>query len=510
MKAQAQKLLKEMNTGIFEKEEPMRFALLAAVAGESIFLLGPPGVAKSLLARRLKAAFKDARSFEYLMNRFSTPDEIFGPVSISKLKNEDKYERNVENYLPGADVVFLDEIWKAGPSIQNALLTVINEKVYRNGDTEIAVPMKALIAASNELPAKGEGLEALWDRFILRYYVKGIQHPENFNQMIATVTDAAITMPPALQITGKQYQKFSGQINAVTVPEHIFRVIHAIRGVLQSRDNPLYISDRRWKKVVRLLRTSAFINDRATVDLSDCFLITHCLWDTPEQVELLQTTVSDAVTRSGYLEIYRELESIEQELARIEAAGHDQARQVKVVEAVLGQLQKKIQQATRELEVFKTNLFLTAKQYTLLEGHLEFLQQEAEKAAFEAERVSEMEPGAEPPAQPAAPAKKNPVVVPVAPLPHAPAAPLSALGDKCAEVLANAKCTSQSDVRRLLFNHNRDLLTQGTHTLEFMDNGPHGANRLYKLKITHMDTKESVEIPVGPDRFIKLLHLHKS
>lgn len=301
-------LLSHLNRGVYEREPAIQLALLTAIAGESIFMLGAPGVAKSLVARRLKLAFKDARAFEYLMSRFSTPDEIFGPVSISKLKNEDKYERIISGYLPAADVVFLDEIWKAGPSIQNALLTVLNEKIYRNGDREERVPIKGIISASNELPSRGEGLEALWDRFLVRILVEGIQKRGHFEDMICMVQEAGSVGPdPSLQISAEEYAESSTLIDMVSVGADILQIIHTIRCYIQryneKQEDPsreLYISDRRWRKIIRLLRTSAYLNGRDAVDLMDCFLIQYCIWDEPSQISQTRQFVIDAISQNGY------------------------------------------------------------------------------------------------------------------------------------------------------------------------------------------------------------------
>ena len=297
------KLLEAINRGIYEKETEISLSLMAALAGESVILLGPPGVAKSMVARRLKLSFKDARSFEYLMSRFSTPDEIFGPVSISKLKDADKYERNTEGYLPTADVVFLDEIWKAGPAIQNTLLTVINEKLFRNGDTEVHLPLKLLLAASNELPTQGEGLEALWDRFIIRIECGNIKDVSRFNAMLLDNTvDDDIEVKDGLQITDEEYNNWDKAINMLAVSEEVLRVINVIRKSLGSvtiaqtdeRHN-VYVSDRRWKKIVRLLRTSAFVHDRNEVTADDLLPIYNCLWQEPEECEGIRAIVIRAL-----------------------------------------------------------------------------------------------------------------------------------------------------------------------------------------------------------------------
>ena len=287
------RLLRFLNSGLYGKEEAVRLALLSTVAGESIFFLGPPGTAKSMISRRIKYAFKDKTTyFEYLLNEFSTPDEICGPVSLKGLE-EDEYKRITKGCLPEANIAFLDEIWKAGPAILNTLLSIINEKIYHNGCAIQEVPLKSLVAASNELPQENRGLEPLWDRLIIRVPVKPVQEEDDFFNAVTRPTEELIANDQMQynQITLNDLSGWLEKINDIKVPESVRNVITAIRQELiiknnegdRSEKDKYYVSDRRWKKIVHLLRTSAFLNDRNEVDLMDCQLIQYCIWSTEKQ-----------------------------------------------------------------------------------------------------------------------------------------------------------------------------------------------------------------------------------
>ena len=308
-------ILSYLNQNLYGKEEAVRLALLSAVANESIFFMGPPGTAKSMISRRIAAAFKDFYEdgkfttenggyFEYLMNEFSTPDEICGPVDLSALNEKpSRYERQTEGYLPSAKVAFLDEIWKSGPAILNTLLTIINEKKFHNGKKVEKVPLVSLASASNELPEKNRGLEALWDRFILRVFVNPVSDENNFFNVVDDPDDKKTKEEKEIEqkelyskiepylLNFDDVKAWQDEINKIELSEEAKAVISGIRKELallnndenHKGDEAWYVSDRRWKKIVHILKTSAFLNGRDSVDLMDCSLIEYAIWNTDKQ-----------------------------------------------------------------------------------------------------------------------------------------------------------------------------------------------------------------------------------
>lgn len=317
MKQKIQTLLADMNTGLIDREPAIKAALLSLFAAENLVLIGPPGTAKSMVARRVAqhiqtddhaVALQDnshpspgnhhqtdtdphdaSRYFEYLLTKFSTPEEIFGPLSISALK-ADRFRRNTAGYLPTVQVAFLDEIFKASSSILNALLTILNERIFHNGNQPQRVPLRSLIAASNELPTGQEELGALYDRFLMRMFV-GPVRDDQMHRLFDTPSEAHQATTP---ITERDLQAVDAAAQQVTVPQ---AVREAIRGIWVAHkdafkeDRRETLSDRRLVKLLKLLRVSAATNHRTEVDLSDVMLLQHCLWNHPDNLEKVRDIV---------------------------------------------------------------------------------------------------------------------------------------------------------------------------------------------------------------------------
>ena len=293
----------ELNRTFLERSDLIDGALSALLARSHVLVIGPPGTAKSMLAEELCTRVEGANYFQWLLTRFSTPEEIFGAVSLKGLEQDD-YRRVTTHKLPEAHVAFLDEIFKANSSILNALLTLINERIFHNGRERVAVPLITMFGASNELPDEDE-LTALYDRFMLRFMADYIAEDFRFLKMLEGAEPASRTT-----ITFPELEAASAATRAIAVPGGILRSIAELRRELAREQ--IVVSDRRWKNSLDVLRAHAALLGRTVVTEDDLMFLEHVLWKDPEE----RPKVTDIIRRlvRGYEDEARELLIQSQEL----------------------------------------------------------------------------------------------------------------------------------------------------------------------------------------------------
>ncbi len=281
------------------KSEVIRLMMIAAVAGEHLVLIGPPGTAKSALIR-LFSRLIDAKYFEYLLTRFTEPNEIFGPIDITAFREGD-YRRRMEGMLPEAEIVFLDEVFKANSAILNSLLSVLNERVYTVGSIRHKTPLISAFAASNEVP-NDDGLSAVFDRFLLRVHsdnLASFQFGDLLDRGIAHELNKIRGMYDRLQPTlsaAHLHAIHSGFDQHMHFSENFLAQYKAL--VFQIRSEGISLSDRRAIKMLKLFAASAFVDGRHEPDPSDFFILRH-VWNNLDQRALLDGLV-EPITSAWY------------------------------------------------------------------------------------------------------------------------------------------------------------------------------------------------------------------
>ena len=286
------------------KDEIIDLLGVGLVGGENLFLLGPPGTAKSAIVQELSRRI-DGRVFDYLLTRFTEPNELFGPFDIRKLREGDLVT-NTEGMLPEASFVFLDELLNANSAILNSLLMVLNERVFRRGRETRALPTLMVVGASNRLP-EDDALGALFDRFLLRVRCDNVP-----SEQLADVLTAGWRFEVARgRDQGSEVRGQDGEAVALLHVEDIRRVqgllgrvdLSDVRAVSvelvqRLRHAGIAVSDRRAVKLQRLIAASALLSGRMQAIVSDLWVFRY-IWDTEEQQEVLATIVNDRLSKSG-------------------------------------------------------------------------------------------------------------------------------------------------------------------------------------------------------------------
>jgi len=331
----------ELGRCFLERTEVVEGALAALVARQHVLLVGPPGTAKSMLADEICRRIEGARPFAWLLTKFTTPDEVFGPVSLRALEN-DEYRRVTTGKLPEAHVAFLDEVFKASSSILNALLSILNERRFHDGRGAVDVPLVTLFGAANELPEEDE-LAAVQDRFLLRFVVEYLSEDWRFLRMLT-----APRVEATARISLDELRLLQEAADDVELPDAVLRSVAEIRAELGRRG--VVASDRRWRQGVALLRALALVRGRDRVGDDELLFLRHVLWRDPAERVAVDEALREIV--HGFDERLQEVLFQGRELGEYAARAWDspeeRARARVEVETKLRQLLRRVEEIERQ------------------------------------------------------------------------------------------------------------------------------------------------------------------
>lgn len=279
---------------LVERTDEIRCALLALVAGTTFFMVGPPGVAKSMLARRVAVRISDCEFFDAQLDKMSTPEMLFGPWSLAAMR-ENRWERELAGTLATAHLAHLDEVFAAGAALLQGLHWALNERIYRHGTTVVPIPLSTVFASANAVPTE-PGLAAFWDRLVLRRVLSRDMDAGSFMQMMRM----ELTDKPEPVLSWAEVLEAQVAARRVAVPDRVLSLVHQIK--IHLSDMGIFVSPRRLVAARRVVQASAWLDERDEAIPTDLLCLQDIMWVTPDQAgpvasavnRFLKTSISPA------------------------------------------------------------------------------------------------------------------------------------------------------------------------------------------------------------------------
>jgi len=277
----------ELNGQFISRHKEIRGLLQALLSRQHILILGDPGTAKTSMCQAW-AEGCELSFFRRLITQFSTPDELFGPVDIKSYKENGVFRRLTQGKAPDAEVVYLDEVFKGGPTILNSLLSLMEERIFDNDGVTVQCPLVTLIGTSNELPADDAGLDAFYDRFLLRYMVTYLDDASDFSAMLRSSTQAV-----SVRITSEELKLAQTEVVSLPISAITYDSMQSIWDAL--REEQISVSDRRYKQMLSVMQAHAWLAGFPEVLPDSVIVGADILWTKPDQQRLVERIVRTCV-----------------------------------------------------------------------------------------------------------------------------------------------------------------------------------------------------------------------
>jgi MoxR-like ATPase len=289
-------VVRSASRGLIDREALLELIVLAAVAGEHVLVVGPPGTAKSEAARRISKLL-GGRYFEYLLGRFTEPAELFGPIDLQKLRSG-VIETRITGMLPEAEIAFLDEVFRGSTAILNTLLGILAERRFHGGSKVHEVPLRVCIGATNEIP-EDESLAAFADRFLVQVFVEPVS--DTMLEELLAVVDTPFEVTTVGEIADVDVLREAARRASLVQIRPLFA--DAVRVL---RQHGIALSDRRVVRTQRLLAAAAALDGRDTADARDLWAMIHAIPGAAQQQqardllrEQLSSTNSQSLTSAA-------------------------------------------------------------------------------------------------------------------------------------------------------------------------------------------------------------------